>query len=175
MGTAASHTQRGRPLHLLMLCAHSLICRYFETGAIRSLAGDPPRKFACDFKIRVLLIGFVRGPKYRLLPVPIKQRFGTSEHSQVQHEYAWRHGHVCGKRERGIETSGPYRIRQLGEKAPQPSSHDGWLSVLPILTGGKGGPSRFPCGWQQVANRSRLAFRSFERLAQSRMAKRVPL
>src|SRR5262249_14110976 len=73
-------------------------------------------------------------------------------------------GSVCvGEHEekRGVETSGPYRIRQLGEKAPQPSSPDGWLSVLPILTGGKGGPSRFPWRLQQVGNRSPLGFRAF--------------
>src|SRR6516164_7711335 len=45
------------------------------------------------------------------------------------------------------------------------SQHDGRLSLLPILTGRKVGPSRFPCGWQQVANCSRLASRSVARLA----------
>jgi hypothetical protein len=34
------------------------------------------------------------------------------------------------------------------EKAPQQSQHDGRLSVLPILTERKVGPSRFPCGWR---------------------------
>src|SRR5215470_5671266 len=33
------------------------------------------------------------------------------------------------------------------------------------LQGRKVGPSRFPCGWQQVANCSRLASRSVARLA----------
>jgi hypothetical protein len=49
--------------------------------------------------------------------------------------------------------------------AKQQSQHDGRLSFLPILTRRKVGPSRFPCGWQQVANRSQLASRSVERLA----------
>src|SRR6516165_8208928 len=48
---------------------------------------------------------------------------------------------------------------------PNAAKHDGRLSVLPILTARKVGPSRFPCGWQQVANRSRLASRSVERSA----------
>src|SRR5262252_6933969 len=56
-------------------------------------------------------------------------------------------------------------MRQLGEKTPQRSQHDGRLSLLPILTDRQVGPSRFPCGWQQVANRSRLASRSVARLA----------
>src|SRR5262249_38595531 len=67
--------------------------------------------------------------------------------------------------ERRGETSGPQRIRQMGEKAPQQSQHDGRLSLLPILTARKVGASRFPWGWQQVANRSRLASGSVERLA----------
>src|SRR6516225_10282573 len=41
----------------------------------------------------------------------------------------------------------------------------GGLSLLPILTDRQVGPSRFPGGWQQVANRSPLASRSVERLA----------
>src|SRR5215469_14481656 len=53
------------------------------------------------------------------------------------------------------------------------SEYDRWAKkhpndarmMLPILTGRKVGPSRFPCGWQQVANRSRLPSRSVERLA----------
>jgi hypothetical protein len=44
----------------------------------------------------------------------------------------------------------------MGKKTPQRRQNDGRLSLLPILTGRKVGPSRFPCGWQQVANRSRL-------------------
>src|SRR6516225_6613114 len=53
----------------------------------------------------------------------------------------------------------------MGEDSPQPSQHDGRLSLLPILTERKVGPSRFPFGWQQVANRSRLDSRSLEGLA----------
>src|SRR3974377_1789985 len=52
----------------------------------------------------------------------------------------------------------------MGEKTPRRRQRDGRLSLLPILTGRKVGPSRFPCGWQQVANRSWLASRSIERL-----------
>src|SRR6516162_7352969 len=36
------------------------------------------------------------------------------------------------------------------------------LSLLPILTDRQVGPSRFPGGWQQVANRSPLASRSVQ-------------
>src|SRR6516162_10687897 len=57
------------------------------------------------------------------------------------------------------------RIRRLGEKTPQRSQHDGRLSLLPIPTDRQVGPSRFPCGWQQVANRSRLASGSVGSLA----------
>jgi hypothetical protein len=46
----------------------------------------------------------------------------------------------------------------VGEKTPQPSQHDGRLSLLPIPTGRKVGPSRFPGGWQQVGNRSQAGF-----------------
>src|SRR5260370_38363758 len=53
----------------------------------------------------------------------------------------------------------------MGEKAPQRRQDDGRLSLLPILTERKVGPSRFPCGWRQVANRSRLDTGSVERLA----------
>src|SRR5260370_41736369 len=67
--------------------------------------------------------------------------------------------------ERRGETSGPSRIRQMGEKAPQRRQDDGRLSLLPVLTERKGGPSRFPCGWRQVANRSWLASGSVGRLA----------
>src|SRR5260370_27596779 len=52
----------------------------------------------------------------------------------------------------------------MGEKAPQRRQDDGRLSLLPILTERKVGPSRFPCGWRQVANRSRLDTGSVERL-----------
>ena len=50
------------------------------------------------------------------------------------------------------------------KKAPQRRQDDGRLSVLSILTERKVGPSRFPCGWRQVANRSRLAPGSVGRL-----------
>src|SRR5262249_37840592 len=53
----------------------------------------------------------------------------------------------------------------MGEKAPQRREDDGRLSLLPILTERKVGPSRFSAGWRQVANRSRLASGSVERLA----------
>src|SRR5690349_20974378 len=52
----------------------------------------------------------------------------------------------------------------MGEKAPQRRQDDGRLSLLPILTERKVGPSRFPCGWRQVANRSRLDTGSAGRL-----------
>src|SRR5262252_2949391 len=58
-------------------------------------------------------------------------------------------------------------MRQLGEKTPRRRQDDGRLSLLPILTDRQVGPSRFPCGWQQVANRSRLASRSVARLGPS--------
>ena len=51
------------------------------------------------------------------------------------------------------------------ETAPQRRQDDGRLSLLPILTERKVGPSRFPCDWRQVANRSRLATGSVGRLA----------
>src|SRR5215467_7362630 len=46
-----------------------------------------------------------------------------------------------GNQERRGETSGPWRIRQLGEKTPQRRQDDGRLSLLPILTERKVGPS----------------------------------
>src|SRR5215469_18710617 len=51
------------------------------------------------------------------------------------------------------------------KKHPNDASHNGRLSLLPIPTDRQVGPSRLPCGWQQVANRSRLASRSVARLA----------
>src|SRR6516225_4685521 len=54
----------------------------------------------------------------------------------------------------------------MGENTPQRRQDDGWLSLFPILTDRQVGPSRFPHGWQQVANRSRLASRSVARLAE---------
>src|SRR5215467_11805841 len=69
-----------------------------------------------------------------------------------------------GNQERRGETSGPWRIRQMGEKTPQRRQDDGRLSLLPVLTERKVGPSRFPSGWRQVANRSRLASGSAGRL-----------
>jgi hypothetical protein len=53
----------------------------------------------------------------------------------------------------------------MGEKTPPRRHNDGRLSLLPILTERKVGPSRFPCERQrQVANRSRLASGLGERL-----------
>jgi hypothetical protein len=45
------------------------------------------------------------------------------------------------------------------------------LSLLLLLTGRKVEPSRFPFGRKQVANRSRLASRSVERLASAHNGK----
>jgi len=40
-----------------------------------------------------------------------------------------------GERQEGRrKTGGPSRIRQMGEKTPGGCRHNGWLSVLPILT-----------------------------------------
>jgi hypothetical protein len=63
------------------------------------------------------------------------------------------------------------RIRYMGEKISQRRQDDGRLSLLPILTERKVGPSRFPCGgWRQVANCSRLASGSVGRLGSQRAA-----
>ena len=87
-----------------------------------------------------------RGPKYRLLHVILA---GSSP---------WR------KRVEGRMSKEEARRAVL-------SAYDSWakkhgrLSLLPILTGRKVGPSRFPYGWQQqVGNRSRLDSRSAARL-----------
>jgi hypothetical protein len=53
----------------------------------------------------------------------------------------------------------------MGKKAPRRCRRDGRVSVLPILAERKVGPSRFPRGWQQVANCPRLDSGSGERLA----------
>src|SRR5262249_28094252 len=52
-------------------------------------------------------------------------------HCQRHRQRFGRHGE---HEERRGETSRPWRIRQMGEKAPQPREDDGRLSLLPILT-----------------------------------------
>src|SRR5215471_2530348 len=64
-------------------------------------------------------------------------------HCQRHRQRFGRHGE---HEERRGETSRPWRIRQMGEKAPQRREDDGRLSLLPILTEREVGPSRFPCG-----------------------------
>ena len=69
-----------------------------------------------------------RGPKYRL-HIPIKQRTIDIIARLVSGES----GGGADVKRTG-ETSGPQRIRQLGEKTPRPSQRDERLSLLPILT-----------------------------------------
>ena len=64
-------------------------------------------------------------------------------HCQRHRQRFGRHGE---HEERRGETSRPWRIRKMGEKAPQRREDDGRLSLLPILTERKVGSSRFPCG-----------------------------
>src|SRR5262249_12057936 len=50
------------------------------------------------------------------------------------------------------------------KKHPKDARMMGGFLYLPVLTERKVGPSRFPCGWRKVANRSRLASGSVGRL-----------
>ena len=66
--------------------------------------------------------------------------------------------------ERRGETSYPWRIRQMGEKAPQRCQDDGWLPLLSILAERKVGPSRFPSagygiGWKTSLSSRRARIR----------------
>jgi hypothetical protein len=62
----------------------------------------------------------------------------------------------------------------MGKKTSQRRQDDGRLSLLPILTGRKVGPSRFPCDWRrQMANRSRLASGSVGQLTLRRRSSSI--
>src|SRR5262249_15883588 len=77
-----------------------------------------------------------RGLIRKLSDLLIKHSLGNPHtfwfrHCQRRRQRFGRHGE---HEERRGETSGPQRIRQMGEKATQQSQHDGRLSLLPILT-----------------------------------------
>ena len=81
-------------------------------------------------------MGFVRGPKYLLLQALLDSEQLPYLPALVSGES----GGGAGVKRTG-ETSDRQRIRQLGEKAPQRSQHDGRLSLLSILTDRQVGPA----------------------------------